>query len=209
MKNFNHIFIALLALIAVSATASAQFSWGPRVGVEVNKLHFDKSTLDSDNRAGFTGGMQIEFTVPIINLGFDASVMYVHRTLSNDIPFTTSNGTTTTGTRKNSDYIEVPINLKFKLGLPIIGKIITPYAFTGPSFAFLTSKRAINEALRHRKVDTAWNFGLGVQLFNHLQIGASYGLGLSDALEKVAHINSDVKIDGKNRYWTVTAAWLF
>lgn len=209
MKNFKRIIVALLALVAVGATASAQFRWGPRVGVEVNKLHFDQSTFADDNRAGFTGGLQIEFTVPIVNLGFDASVMYVHRKLSNDMPYTNpTTGVVTTGTRKNSDYIEIPVNFKYKLGLPVIGKIITPYVFTGPSFAFLTSKTAINEAFRHKKVDIAWNFGIGVQLVNHLQIGASYGLGISDAVEKVANVNTE-KIEGKNRYWTVTAAWLF
>lgn len=210
MKNFKRFVVALLALVAAGATASAQFHWGPRLGVEINKLHFDESAFASDNRAGFTGGLQIEFTVPIVNLGFDASVMYVHRTLSNDLGYLPSPTSSAwiTGTRKNSDYIEIPINFKYKLGLPVIGKIFTPYVFTGPSFAFLTSKTGINEAFRHKKVDIAWNFGIGVQLVQHLQIGASYGLGISDAVEKVSHLETG-KIDGKNRYWTVTAAWLF
>lgn len=198
--KIKRFLMAIVAMVAVCGAASAQFAWGPRVGVEVNKLHFDKSTFDSDNRAGFTGGLQAEFTIPIVNLAFDASVMYVHRTLSPEAVGATS--------RKNSDYIEIPINFKYKLGLPAIGHIITPYVFTGPSFAFLTSKTAINDALKHKKTDIAWNFGLGVQLINHLQIGASYGLGLTKAVEAVSSYQG-VNIDGKNRYWTVTAAWLF
>ena len=50
-----------------------------RIGTEVNSMRLNSSLFDNDNRAGFTGGVQVEFTVPVINLGFDASVMYVHR----------------------------------------------------------------------------------------------------------------------------------
>ena len=83
MKSIKRFFVALAAIVAVGATASAQFAWGPRVGMEVNKLHFNNNIgndlKNSDNRAGITAGLQVEFTVPVINLGFDASVMYVHR----------------------------------------------------------------------------------------------------------------------------------
>ena len=80
--------------------------------------------------------------------------------------------------------------------------------FTGPSFAFLCSKKAITDAYKNKSVDIAWNFGLGVQLFSHLQIGASYGLGMTNVVEKVSSYQG-TEIDGKNNYWTVTAAWLF
>ena len=48
-----------------------------------------------------------------------------------------------------------------------------------------------------------------MQLIKHLQIGASYGLGLTKAYELVDSNHEAAGIDGKNRYWTVTAAWLF
>ena len=101
-----------------------------------------------------------------------------------------------------------PINLKYKIGLPVIGKIITPYVFTGPSFAFLTSRKAINEAWKNKSTSVAWNFGFGVQLLGHLQVGASYGIGMTKAFEKIGAVEG-VDIQGKNRYWTVTAAYLF
>lgn len=216
MKSIKRFFVALTALLAVGAAASAQFAWGPRVGVEVNKLHFNNNIgndlKNSDNRAGFTAGLQVEFTVPIVNLGFDASVMYVHRSKI-DAPLQDQGQTQVdaAGSTKKigGDYIEVPVNFKYKLGLPVIGKVFTPYVFTGPSFAFLTSKQAISEAIQNKKVDIAWNFGLGIQLIQHLQIGASYGLGLTKTVEKVSGWQGTEPIDGKNNYWTVTAAWLF
>lgn len=208
MKNFRRFLFSAVAIIAMSISATAQFSIGPRVGINVNSMHFDSDLFKSENRAGFTGGLQAEFMIPMVGFGFDASVMYVHRVNNATIDTNGTNGTATTPQIKDKDYIEIPVNLKYKIGLPVIGKIITPYVFTGPSFAFLTSRKAINEAWKNKSTSVAWNFGFGVQLLGHLQVGASYGLGMTKAFEKIGAVDG-VDIQGKNRYWTVTAAYLF
>ena len=107
------------------------------------------------------------------------------------------------------DYIEIPVNLKWKIGIPAVGSLVTPYIFTGPSFAFLTKKEDIKHAYENKTFDVAWNVGAGVQLFNKLQIGASYGFGLTKAVEAFSDDVNAAGIEGKNRYWTVTAAYLF
>lgn len=201
MKALKRVLVAIVMVVMTTSAASAQFRIGPRLGVEVNSLKFNEDVFNSDNRAGFTGGLMAEFNIPVVNLAFDASVMYVRRV--KDINFKNEDGV-----NSNSDYIEIPINFKWKIGLPVVGKIVTPYVFTGPSFAFLTSKRAISEAFSNKKTDIAWNFGLGLQLFTHLQVGASYGLGMTKAVETLSSYQGE-KIDGKNKYWTITAAWLF
>jgi len=144
MKKFKTL-LALIVLVAASAIpAAAQFRWGPRVGVEVNKMSLNTDVFNNDNRAGFTGGLQAEFTVPIVNIGFDLSVMYCHRISQSDPISNTGSADTDaaleSGRLRNRDYIEIPLNFKYKLGLPVIGKVFTPYVFTGPSVAFLTSK---------------------------------------------------------------------
>lgn len=211
-KDMNIIkrFSAMLLCLAAVIPAMAQFSIGPRVGLNVNSLHFDNKLWDTENRAGINAGVQAEFMIPMINFGFDASVMYVHRTSNFDY-YTQDVNLSTTEVSENisCDYIEIPINLKYKIGLPVVGKIVTPYIFTGPSFAFRTSKAAIKEFYHAKKSDIAWNFGIGVQLFSHLQIGASYGLGMTKAYEAIDSSHQNAGIEGKNRYWTVTAAYLF
>ncbi len=205
-------FSAMLLCLAVVIPAMAQFSVGPRIGLNVNSLHLNEKLFDSNNRAGLNAGIQAEFMIPMLGLGFDASVMYVHRVAqvaADPESIASSSTVSTVSTDASCDYIEIPINLKYKIGLPVVGKILTPYIFTGPSFAFRTSKSAIKEFYQAKKSDIAWNFGLGVQLFSHLQIGASYGLGLTKAIEVVDSDHEKAGIEGKNRYWTVTAAWLF
>ncbi len=202
MNNLKRILTATMLIIALSLPAAAKFSIGPRIGLAVNDLKFSEDIFSADNRAGFTGGLQIEYTAPVLNLGFDASVMYVRRTADinmKDVP---------TGDM-SKDWIEIPVNLKYKIGLPVVGNIITPYIFTGPSIAFLTSSKAISAVWESAKFDVSWNIGAGVQLFSHLQIGASYGFGMTKLAKSLVNDITPADINGRNRYWTITAAWLF
>lgn len=197
MKLISKFIAAVLIATAAVVPAQAQFKFGVKAGVALNSLSFSKDKgFSSDNRAGFTGGIMADFTVPIIGLGFDASVLYASRGVEykdgNDI------------TKKNRSYIDIPVNLKWKIGLPGVGKIVTPFITTGPDFSFLMSKKNLDNAFHSKKFDTAWNVGAGVQLLNKVQIAASYGIGLSKSVSGHDALNS-----GKNRCWTVTAAYLF
>lgn len=207
MKSIKRtITLAIIALVTVCATvpASAQFKFGLKAGVAINSLKFSStqdvanSFTDSSNRAGFVGGAMVEFTVPLVGIGLDASVLYVHRSANNS-----------TDEDLKRDYIDIPINLKYKLNIPVIGSVIKPFVTTGPSFAFLTSKKAISDAWESKTTDIAWNFGFGVELLSHVQVAASYGLGLTNTLKYVGAVENSANISGKNRYWTVTAAYLF
>lgn len=201
MKNLRLVFV--MALLGVALASKADLRFGIKAGVDVTSLHFDESTFDSDNRAGFTAGLMGEFTVPVIGIGCDLSVMYVRR---NARWMEENLGTVE---KNNRDYIEIPLNLKYKLSLAGIGKIIAPFVTTGPSVSFLTSKTRVNDFIKNKTCDFAWNFGFGVQLFNKLQVAASYGLGITKAVKAIDSSVTSADIDGKNRYWTVTAAYLF
>lgn len=195
--------VALIAIVIFSVPASAQFKVGPRLGLNVNSLHFNGDMFKGDNRAGFTGGVMCEFTVPIIGIGLDASVMYVRR----DAKWMKEN----VSESAKRDYIAIPVNLKYKLNLPAVNHIVRPFIATGPEFSFLTSRRAINDALRNKSTDVSWNFGIGLELISHLQISATYGLGLNKNIVSLlpGDLSDKNSVEGKNRYWTVTAAWLF
>lgn len=145
-----------------------------------------------------------EFTVPVVGIGADLGLMYTHR--STDLMVATNEGVEEVDGR---NYIEIPLNLKWRINIPLINKIVRPYVFTGPSFAFLTSKKAITDAIKNRSCDVAWNVGAGVELFSHLQVGACYGFGMTKAFDVVGISDSDGIIDARQRCWTITAAYLF
>ncbi len=210
MKSLKALAIVALLAIVGAAPAAAQFKWGPRLGFNTSKLHFDGKVTDTKNMTGFTGGMEVELTIPVVGFGFDASVMYVNRGVNDPVYVDNGNGqpVTTTDNKHHYSYIEIPINLKYKIGLPAVSKIIAPYIYTGPSFAFLCSSKTWQD-MKRKSCDVAWNFGLGVELFTHLQVSASYGIGLNSAVERMIGGGGQEVYDGKNRCWTVTAAYLF
>lgn len=201
MKLFSKVMAVVVVAAAAVLPAQAQFKWGIKAGMAVNSLKLNKEVFESGNRAGFTGGLMAEFTVPIVNIGFDASVLYANRSV--ELPEAVDGGVF--NVRKYSrNYIDVPINLKYKIGLPLVGKIITPFITTGPDFSFLISKDNMRNAFSNKKFDCAWTVGAGIQLVNHLQIGATYGFGMTKSVSGDKSLYS-----GKNRCWTVTAAYLF
>ncbi len=201
--------VAIVAVIAIvgAASASAQFRWGIKAGVCVNTLKFDESNFDADNRAGFTGGVMAEFTVPLIGVGADISAMYVRR--SDKWMREKTDYTEATTYKANQDYIDIPVNIKWRINIPVINNIIRPYLVTGPDFAFRCSKKTISDIYHSKNVSYSWNFGFGLELLKHLQVGATYGLGLNKTLKAIDRGNSAIEIEGKNRYWMITAAYLF
>lgn len=207
IKSVISVAIVAIAVLLSSTPADAQIKFGIKAGANFNSLKFNQDLFNDDNRAGFNGGVMLEFTMPLIGVGMDASVMYVHRSGEDFKELDASGNEISTSTSR--DYIDIPLNLKYKLSLPGIGSLVKPFVTTGPSFAFLVSKKNINEFIKNKSCDIAWNFGFGVELFSHVQVAASYGLGLTNTLEYVGIGNNNETIEGKNRYWTVTAAYLF
>ncbi len=213
-KHFIRAIIVAMAM-AVAIPASAEFHFGLKAGGAFNKLMLDTEALTSDfNYRGFTAGVMAELMAPAVGIGMDASVLYARRAQE----ITADDGLTTMVKR---DYIDVPINLKWKIQISGISKFVTPFITTGPDISFFYSKKDIQEAWQNRRFDFAWNVGAGLQLFSKLQLAASYGFGLTNSATGEYALNGtgtvdDMKNDlkhlnfnGKNRCWTFTLAFLF
>lgn len=184
------LFIAVAIVALTSALPSAaQVRFGVKAGICLNEMHFSKDDLtNSDNRSGFAGGIMLDgrIPLPLIGFAFDASAMYVRRSVNKDC---------------HDDFISIPVNLKYRFGLPVISEFLVPFLTTGPEWSYMID-HSKNIGFDTNKSNFSWNFGLGLEVLSHVQLAASYGIGLSKTYE------SDHN-DGKNRYWTVTAAYLF
>ena len=195
------VFAALLFLGI--GQVSAQVRLGVKGGLNIASVHFSTDVLQSDNVTGFQIGPMIEGSLPLVGLGFDAAILYAQKGLE----------TKTVSGEKTSlknDYIDVPVNLKWKLGLPVM-KV---YLAAGPYVGFRVGGNKIWELpgsmvdqVKIKSFSAGLNFGAGVELISHLQVGLNYGLGLTNnySMESL----SLTKSDGKNRGWSVTAAILF
>ncbi len=190
------IVVALLALYVVPAEAQLRF--GVKGGVNISTVSFDKDVLNADNITGFQIGPMIETTVPLLGLGFDLGVLYSKKGMSvgdEDI---------------STDYIDIPLNLKWKLGIPLV----KPYVAAGPYIGFRVGGdkiwNVVQQQIEAKSFSAGLNFGAGVELFSHLQVGFNYGLGLTDNYSvSQPSISTATEASGKNRGWSITAAILF
>lgn len=189
------VLIALAALVAVPS--QAQIKFGIKGGVNISSANFDNvpNNFSYDKISGIHIGPMLEVMIPVIGLGVDASILYSQKGLG-----------VNTKNIKN-DYIDVPVNLKWKFGLPII-KV---YVVAGPYVGFRIGgdkvwdiPNIISTQLEAKNFNAGLNFGAGIELIKHLQVGATYGLGLTEDYSV-----SKLNMNGKNRGWSITAAVLF
>lgn len=198
------LIIALVALFGV-AQANAGFRFGVKAGLNVNQLHFNQKTFDADNRCGFTAGVMGEVSLPIVGLGVDFSAMY---TRMNSHVDEAEDQAVSYNLGKN--FIEIPVNIKYKFSLPVVSKFLSPYLYTGPVMALKLDGGKDDNSFKTKTVQMGWSVGLGLQLINHLQIGAGYTFGINNVMKYVPQDYVNVgKLKVKNNYWTVTAAYLF
>lgn len=197
MKKKIIAFLCAMAFLAVAIPAQAQLRFGIKGGLNITSVHFDSDLLKSDNVTGFHIGPMIEATMPLLGFGFDAALLYSQKGMESS-----SSGVKTT---MKTSYIDVPVNLKWKFGLPIV----KAYLAAGPYASFRVGGdkiwNVLSDQLETKSFGAGLNFGAGVEVFNHLQVGFNYELGLTDNF-------SAEKLDlssNKNRGWTISAAILF
>ncbi len=197
MKKKIIAFLCAIAFLAVAIPAQAQLRFGVKGGLNITSVHFDSDLLKSDNVTGFHIGPMIEATMPLLGFGFDAALLYSQKGMESS-----SSGVKTT---MKTSYIDVPVNLKWKFGLPIV----KAYLAAGPYASFRVGGdkiwNVLSDQLETKSFGAGLNFGAGVEVFNHLQVGFNYELGLTDNF-------SAEKLDlssNKNRGWTISAAILF
>lgn len=209
MKTLKKIAVVLAAVLIFAGSADAKIlRFGVKAGANFNKLSFSKKIgddlINKSNSTGWEAGVMAETNVPLFGFGLDLSLMYARMNNNSEIY---QNGVPIYDASKN--FLMVPLNIKYKVSLPVVGKYISPYIFTGPNFLFNLDKNTIQD-LQNKTCQVAWNFGLGVELINHLQIGASYNLGMGKVGKALLNIKTnEPEYTVKNNYWMVTAAYLF
>lgn len=186
-------WIGIVVLAGIVLPASAQLRFGVKGGVNISSVHISNlpENFNSSNVTGFHIGPMIEASIPLVGTGVEAAVLYSQK------------GVEVNNEAMKVDYIDVPVHLKWKFGLPIV----KGYLATGPYMAFRVGGdkvwNVVQQQIEAKTFGLGWDFGAGVEVINHLQVGFNYGLGLTNSY------SLDGESDGKNRGWMITAAILF
>lgn len=203
MKKLFGIIMVTVAMF-MATPANAQFKFGVKAGLNVSKVSFDKDVAKNaiDSRTGFFVGPMAEFTVPIIGLGADVAVLYDNK------------GAEYEGESETLQYIDIPINVKYSIGL---GSIAGVYVATGPQFSYnIGGKKIFDNSYSLKSSEFSWNVGAGVKLLGHLQIGYNYniGIGKTGEMDSAFGVITDqsekfIKGDVKNNTHQISVAYLF
>lgn len=214
MKRLTAIFATLVTVLMMSTSVDAKIiRFGVKAGANFNKITLTSvsgaldSFKDKANSSGWEAGVMIDGQVPIIGLGFDLSLMYARMNNNSEIDY---KGEPLYEGSKN--FLMLPLNIKYKFTLPVVGRYIAPYVFTGPNFLINLNKNTLKD-LKNKTCQVAWQLGLGLEFVNHLQIGAGYNFGMgkvgNSLFSGVTGVNTKPEYTVKNNYWMVTAAYLF
>lgn len=189
------LFLAI-AIVVCSLATSAQtnmFKWGVEAGMNFNSLSFDKAMFESNNRTGFFVGPKVKVNVPLLGFGADAAITYS----MNGVSINNMMGETIS---KNLSNLEIPLNLRYDFSLL---KFLSIYLATGPQYNYcMSSDETIKELYGHAdgsysRSNWGWNVGGGVEILDHLQLGVTYTIPISDsgnlALGDLSNIFSNYK----------------
>lgn len=202
MKKF-FLAVAMLFIIGGATTASAQFKFGIVAGMNMSKLSFDDGKyFNSEHRAGWYVGPKVWFNIPIVGLGVNASAQYSQRRMN----VKSGDGEDAVSDSKNLNTIEIPINVRYTLGL---GSIASVYAETGPQFGFNVGNKTVSEVAKFKSSNVTWNVGIGARVLGHLEAGVGYNIALSNFGELVPDQLRGTKNDFKSNTWQVQVAYLF
>lgn len=184
----KRLILAFALLLGATSMAAQKFQFGIVGGLNLTKLslnnHF-KDTFSSDNRAGFYIGPKLNFST-FLGIGGDIALEYSNKKVK-----VNSDAENTAEASSTFHSIEIPINLRYNIGL---GSLASIYLATGPQFGFNIGDKkwdtgsfpSNHSPLKFEKknMNTSWNIGAGVRLIRHLEVGLLYNIALSNYLKK-------------------------
>ena len=211
MKKISVILLILSLFIAVPATA--QFNWGIKAGLNLPEAPTNIRGI-IDGNTGWYAGPMVKFTFPILGIGIEADALY------------SESGVAIDGDTYKKSSIEIPLYLRYDLKVPAISKFMIPFIAVGPQWGYTFGKKEFGQKLqdtknlsdvnKYFKYDDSLfslNLGLGLILFNHLQIHANYNIALGQnyeyEFENLNLLNGLETIKSKNNMWQISLAYIF
>ncbi|MDD2797974.1 MAG: porin family protein [Bacteroidales bacterium] len=204
MKKKIGLLVIVLTLGIVS-TVNAQIKFGAKVGLNMSSASvLDFGNLSNNLNAANYNGLMVGPTmeVSLFGMGFDASLLYSQKGIAiKDFG------------NASISYLELPINLKYKLGIP---KVIGVYGTAGPYFSYAFSDKLSSDVIKSidkSSVEVGVSVGAGVELLSKIQVGAVYSIGLNKNTVEIADpMNAAAaltKMDYRNGTLSLTATYFF
>jgi len=207
MKKTKYLLLTGLLCSITALTAKAQFSFGPRVGVNSAKAILDYESDDvfeTKMRLGAQAGIQL--SAEFGHLAIQPAILYSQKGYDIDYVLDINRYKTTFVGSAKLNYVEVPINFVYttgdKKGLQLFAGPYIEYGLNGkyqeersfsttPNYTykrgsdveFVTKEGTDPSKVYFRRVNMGANVGLGYKA-GPVQAQLGYGLGLTNILPK-------------------------
>ena len=197
-----------MLLATLYAQAQPQRRWGITVGGNYNEIHFKQSDIfQSDRMFGPSVGITGDMMIPGIGFGVDGSILYTMR--QGKVHFGDKIAWSSLGIENQTvslHYIDVPLNLKFRYSnLGGLESTLMPFIYAGPTFSFLAGHNKVDDALEYTTVNVLLHAGIGVELFNKVQLSGGFSFSVGQNL-RTKLLDEHV---AKHRTWFVQATYFF
>lgn len=182
MKTKSRILaVAIIALSMISIPSFSQVKFGVKGEVGLNSLAFSSNMFTVEHMNAFKVGPSIEFIHPTVGLGLEGSLLYSNEKMTvkdfvlDQTLFEVAN-----------HNITLPINLKYKLAISSPFKVYLaagPYLqfnVAGDEFDWEKIAEGVRDTFEEKNFGAGLNAGLGIELFNSIQLGVNYRLTLTD-----------------------------
>jgi len=199
------VVFSLMALVLGVLPAAAQVRLGVKGGVNISTVHFNSDIFEAENVTGLQIGPMLEIGFPVSGLGMDLAVLYSQKGLQIRDGRINRN-------LLESDFLEVPVNLKWKFGVPVLKGFLTAGPYAGFRIGGDKIWKVLESQIEQKNFSAGLNFGAGVEIVSHFQVGLNYGLGLTDNYSSYSISTNDIRNklgDGKHQTWSITAAIIF
>ncbi len=209
MKKYIKLILVVVALAStLTMQAQPERRWGITVGGNYNEIHFKQTDIfESDRMFAPSVGLTGDLMIPGVGFGVDASILYTMRQGRlhlGDRRVWESQGLGNEVARQH--YIDVPINLKFRYSrLGGLESTLMPFIYAGPTFSFLAGHNKVGDALKYTSVSVLLHAGIGVELFNKVQVSGGYSFSVGQNLGTKL-LDDHV---AKYRTWFVQATYFF
>lgn len=208
MKTKKLFLSSLILFLMVGTVANAQLRFGLRGEVGLNTPSFSRDAIKVDNLNSFKIGPTVEFMFPWVDFGVEGAILYSNDRM--DVKSINEGGVETVVQEISNHYLDVPVNLKYKMGFILPVKVYFaggPYArllVSGDDFTY----SEIKDKVETKSFEAGINLGLGAELFSKVAVGINYGIKLTDNYS-VNQPGLDDVFNGKKGNWSLTAAVYF
>lgn len=184
MKNKLLLAVVVFLFSGISAHAFG-LKLGLTGGYNLSSTYFTRTTwletLKGKTASGWFVGPKVDMEL-LLGLYLDGALVYDQR----EFKFSQSGGLQRS---EKLNSIDFPVNVKYRFAISGIGI----YASTGPQFSYAVGNRnwtvenllnkdnnKVSTVFKTDNLTTTWNFGVGIVLLRHLEVGLGYNVAIGE-----------------------------